>query len=231
MPPQVFLPVSHPVIGPNGRITEPWLAALTALAAESSGTSGSAITGLNGDGTATGPGVVPLTLAASGVTPGTYGDGSNYPVVTVDGKGRVTAASELPLPAGGITQLTGEVTAGPGSGAQAATITNGAVTNAKLADMAQALIKGRAAGAGTGAPQDLTGTQVTALLDVFTSLLQGVVPASGGGTSNFLRADGTWAVPPGGGGGGAWAPLTTGAEPIALVSDGAGACVMVAFTP
>lgn len=39
-------------------------------------------------------------------------------------------------PSGGITQLTGDVTAGPGSGSQAATIANGAVTEAKqtLAD-------------------------------------------------------------------------------------------------
>lgn len=29
----------------------------------------------------------------------------------------------------------------------------------------------------------------------FTSLRDGQVPASGGGTSNFLRADGTWASP------------------------------------
>jgi hypothetical protein len=38
-----------------------------------------------------------------------------------------------------------------------------------------------------------TGTQSTALLDVFTSSLKGLAPASGGGTTNFLRADGTWA--------------------------------------
>jgi hypothetical protein len=42
----------------------------------------------------------------------------------------------------------------------------------------------------------------TALLDVFTATLDGLAPASGGGTVNFLRADGTWAEPPGGGGGG-----------------------------
>jgi hypothetical protein len=35
-------------------------------------------------------------------------------------------------------------------------------------------------------------------LDTFTSSNQGTVPASGGGTSNFLRADGTFAAPPGG---------------------------------
>jgi hypothetical protein len=41
-----------------------------------------------------------------------------------------------------------------------------------------------------------------ASLNVFTDTLKGVTPASGGGTTNFLRADGTWATPPGGGGGG-----------------------------
>jgi len=30
----------------------------------------------------------------------------------------------------------------------------------------------------------------------FSSGAKGVVPASGGGTSNYLRADGTWATPP-----------------------------------
>lgn len=35
---------------------------------------------------------------------------------------------------------------------------------------------------------------------VFTSTEDGLVPASGGGTANFLRADGTWAAPPSGGG-------------------------------
>lgn len=40
---------------------------------------------------------------------------------------------------------------------------------------------------------------LTASIDVFTALLKGVVPASGGGTTNFLRADGTWAAPASGG--------------------------------
>jgi hypothetical protein len=97
--PQVFLPVSHPVIGSTGRITEPWLQALTALAGQASGGGGggSAITGLTGDGTATGPGVVPLTLAATGVTPGTYGSAGTIPQFTVDAKGRLTAASEIAI--------------------------------------------------------------------------------------------------------------------------------------
>jgi len=74
------------------------------------------------------------------------------------------------------------------------------ITNAKLADMATQTFKGRTTG-GTGDPEDLTTAQATALLDLFTSGLKGLVPASGGGTTNFLRADGTFAAPPGGGGG------------------------------
>lgn len=42
-----------------------------------------------------------------------------------------------------------------------------------------------------------TGTDVT--LPLFTSTEPGLVAASGGGTSNFLRADGSWAAPSGGG--------------------------------
>jgi len=94
--------------------------------------------------------------------------------------------------------LSGDVT-GTGSGSFAATIANDAVTNAKAANMATGTIKGRAT-AGTGDPEDLTGAQVTALLDVFGSGAKGLVPASGGGTTTFLRADGTFAAPAGGGG-------------------------------
>ena len=95
--------------------------------------------------------------------------------------------------------LTGDVT-GSGAGSFAATIAGNAVSNAKLADVASGTIKGRGT-AGTGDPEDLTGAQATALLDVFGSAAKGLAPASGGGTTNFLRADGNWAAPAGGGGG------------------------------
>lgn len=42
-------------------------------------------------------------------------------------------------------------------------------------------------------------TTATAALNPFTGSLQGVVPASGGGTANYLRADGTFADPLSGG--------------------------------
>lgn len=50
----------------------------------------------------------------------------------------------------------------------------------------------------TTQPVALSQAQVTALINLFTSTLSGDVPASGGGTTNYLRADGTWATPPGG---------------------------------
>jgi hypothetical protein len=39
-----------------------------------------------------------VSLADTAVTPGTYGDSSNYPIFTVDQQGRLIAASEIPLP-------------------------------------------------------------------------------------------------------------------------------------
>lgn len=74
------------------------------------------------------------------------------------------------------------------------TVNAGVISNSKLADMATARFKARVT-AGTGSPEDITGTQATTLLDVFTSSLKGLAPASGGGTTNFLRADGNWAAP------------------------------------
>jgi len=78
-------------------------------------------------------------------------------------------------------------------------ITDNAVTNAKLAQIATQTFKGRTT-ASTGNVEDLTATQATAMLDVFTSSLKGLVPASGGGTTTFLRADGTFASPSAGAG-------------------------------
>lgn len=79
------------------------------------------------------------------------------------------------------------------------TIDNSAVTNSKLANMAANTIKGNNTGS-PAAPIDLTTAQVVNMLDVFNNATKGVAPASGGGTSAFLRADATWAVPPGTGG-------------------------------
>jgi hypothetical protein len=49
--------------------------------------------------------------------------------------------------------------------------------------------------AGSGIAEELTGTQVTSLLDIFGAS-KGLVPGTPSNTTNFLRADGTWATPP-----------------------------------
>lgn len=95
-----------------------------------------------------------------------------------------------------ITALTSDVVAsGPGSAA--ATIQPNVVSNTKLAQIPAHSYKGNNTGS-TGNAADITSTQLTADLNLFSSSLQGLVPSSGGGTTNFLRADGTFAAPPSG---------------------------------
>jgi hypothetical protein len=70
----------------------------------------------------------------------------------------------------------------------------------QLAAIPESTILGRTSP--SGIPEPLTPAQVATLLPAFTASDKGLVPASGGGTDNFLRADGAFAPPPAGGGGG-----------------------------
>jgi hypothetical protein len=69
------------------------------------------------------------------------------------------------------------------------------VANGMLATSPAYTVKGNAT-ASAASPQDLSasalGAMITPALTTFTSGMQGAVPASGGGTANFLRADGRW---------------------------------------
>jgi hypothetical protein len=80
---------------------------------------GSGITALTGPVTASGPGSVATTITPTGVTAGSY----TNPNITLNAAGQVLAASNG-SGASGITQLTGDATAGPGSGSQALTAVN-----------------------------------------------------------------------------------------------------------
>jgi hypothetical protein len=52
---------------------------------------------------------------------------------------------------------------------------------------------------GGGTPVALSPTTLQTFCQPFASATKGCVPSSGGGTTNFLRADGTWASPTGSG--------------------------------
>jgi len=92
---------------PSGYITPsaltPYLSTTTAAATYQ--LEGNYITGLTGDGTASGPGSAALTLATVNSNVGTFGSSSSIPQFTVNAKGLVTAASgNTPsLPASDIT--------------------------------------------------------------------------------------------------------------------------------
>jgi len=91
-----------------------------------------------------------------------------------------------------------------------------AITNSLLAPMPTLTLKGNNTG-GSTTPLDLTVAQVNLILPVFTSTLNGLTPLSGGGTTNFLRADGTWANPSAGSGANtALSNLTTTAVNISV---------------
>ena len=72
-------------------------------------------------------------------------------------------------------------------------ITAGAVTLAKMANLAANRIIGNNTGS-SATPLALTGTQVTAMLDQFSTTAKGLVPAASGvgDTTKYLRGDGSW---------------------------------------
>lgn len=84
---------------------------------------------------------------------------------------------------------TGDVTNSAGS--LATTISANVVTNAKLAQMAAHTFKGNNT-ASTANALDLTATQLTAELNVFTTTLKGLVPAPTTSTGKVLSDAGTW---------------------------------------
>jgi hypothetical protein len=87
----------------------------------------------------------------------------------------VLQAAQEPAHTGDVTNTAGNL---------ALTIAAAIVANSKLANMTQNTIKGRVT-ASTGVPEDLTAAQAVTVIS----------SGSGGGTTNFLRADGTWNAP------------------------------------
>lgn len=98
------------VVGTNTPLaaTDSILLAFGKVQGQLSATSGSAITALTGDATATGPGSVPITFATVNGNVGTFGSSTSIPTFTVNAKGLITAASSnvVIAPAGTLTGTT-----------------------------------------------------------------------------------------------------------------------------
>lgn len=140
---------------------------------------------------------VPLNATVSNTNTGDVTlAGETY--ITISGQIITAAAVNLSgtnvtgtLAAARFGALTGDVTNSVGS--YATTISAGVVTNAKLATMAQHTFKGNNTGS-TGAPLDLTATQLTAEINTFTTTLNGSVPNPGSVTGKVLSDAGTWVI-------------------------------------
>lgn len=96
-----------------------------------------------------------LLASENAIAPATPAAGKSKIYPKIDGLwySKDDAGTETVM-SGGINQLTGDVTAGPGSGSQAATIANDAVTDAKLRESAALSVIGRAANS-IGNPADI----------------------------------------------------------------------------
>lgn len=139
-----------------------------------------------------------FTSALAGIVPASGGGTTKYlradgtwqvpPDSTTPGAGTVTPAMLANADFGDFTVASGVATVDPGT-----------ISLAKQANLAANSVVGNNTGT-AATPIALTQAQLTAMIQTFTSTLSGVVPASGGGTTNFLRADGTWAAPAGSGG-------------------------------
>lgn len=145
-------------------------------------------------------------------TPADYsGDGSKFVKVNAGATALEFVAGSASEPSDGDK---GDITVSGGSGlvwnidasavdatalaanaVETAKILDDNVTYAKIQDVvADDVVLGRISGAG-GVIEEITTTQLTVLIDEFTDALSGAVPASGGGTTKFLRADQTWVAP------------------------------------
>lgn len=81
------------------------------------------------------------------------------------------------------------------------------ISNSMLSQVTSPIIKGRKT-IGVGNVEDLTPVEVTSMLSIFTATEKGLVPMSGGGTTNFLRADGVFAQ-----------PITVGRQMVTISND------------
>ena len=140
-------------------------------------------TGLTGGGNITASRT--LDIANTGVTAGTYGSGSVYPVITVNAQGQITAASTQAVPGGALSAMT----TGALTNASNATYVN--LTELSLTLAANTMYKirymiiGRSAAGGTGLTFSLNAGTVAP--SIVTGYWETSVSATGTNRLNFVN--------------------------------------------
>lgn len=108
-------------------------------------------------------------------------------IASMIGKFAGTGLGLVPTPTGGAqARFLGD------NGQWAIPLASG-ITNAQLSIKPPSVILGRSGS--TGIVEELVGSGVATLLPLFNDIHKGLVPGSAGGTTAFLRADGSWAIP------------------------------------
>ena len=132
-------------------------------------------------------GVGSTQLANSGVTSGVYGSSTEVPVFTVDAKGRVTAATTIPVTVSGYVPNSRQVIAGEGLNG-GGTLNNNVTLNANLSDSTP--LAGNQTGA-AGSSTDLSRADHThpAVDLADDNEVDGILGLSNGGTAKSLVAD------------------------------------------
>jgi hypothetical protein len=163
--------------------------------ADGHGTVAGVITGVNT--AAYPPGTVLYVAVGGGLT--ATKPSANVQMVAVVGRQHASTGTVVPLigPSLALSAYTGaygDLTGLPMLGSAAAAATT------DFAPAAQGVTNGSSHNHDGGDGAQIAYGSLSGLPGNFTSSTAGLVPASGGGTSNFLRADGTFAAPPGGAG-------------------------------
>lgn len=207
---QGFPQIGLPLVSQNGTITQTWLQLLISLWQRTGGGQGGGFAPTDGTYVVqqSNPDIPSALVATNTLTISWDFSTPLEAKLDVNEGNLVIAQSQV---TGLIAALAGKVSSsvmvvagsgltggGPLTTNVTLSVASNGVTNSMLAMMPADTIKGNNT-AGTADPTDLTGAQVTALLSAFTSTNNGVVPASGGGTTNFLRADANFANPLAGG--------------------------------
>lgn len=132
-------------------------------------------------------GIGTTQLAASGVTPGTYGDGTNIPVFIVDATGRVTAATTVPASGGGGVPTSTQVIAGTGLNGGGA-LTGNVTLNANLSN-ATPLVVDQTGSAGVSNNIARADHQHPAIDLADDAQVDGLLGLDNGGTARSLVAN------------------------------------------